>query len=262
MSSSDQSPERRQQDTVIVEDITHEEDIKRLLRTMADHQISLYVRMGEVKETLQEMAKRNSDDLRSLMELMKATLAPQGLPAPPQQAGEAAAGTKVIAATANTPAVPTEAMMAAAGSPGAMAGRQLAGGGTHGGGGEGADPQGGAARRAGPGSGQGNHGPGLLPTPTAQEMAARRGKAKMPGYDSVEMEFEPMDQETGRGRTQSNRGPNERRAVWARSAEEMSLIDQAREWAEPESQRGPRRGDRPPDRSKMGDGWLNHEGRP
>ncbi|CAL1389668.1 unnamed protein product [Linum trigynum] len=240
MSSSDHSPERRQQDTVTVEDITHEEDIKRLLRTMADHQTSLHVRMGEVNETLQEMAKRNSDDLRSLMELMKATLAPQGLPAPPQQAGEAAAGTKVIAATANLPAVPTEAMTAA---------RQLAGGGAHGGGGEGADPQGGAARRAGPGSGQGNHGPGLLPTPTAQEMAARRGKAKMPGYDSVEMDFEPMDQETGRGRTQSNRRPNERRAVWARSAEEMSLIDQAREWAEPESQRGPRRGDRPPDRS-------------
>ncbi|CAL1411851.1 unnamed protein product [Linum trigynum] len=71
-----------------------------------------------------------------------------------------------------------------------------------------------------------------------------------------------MDQETGRGRTQSNREPNERRAVWARSAEEMSLIDQAREWAEPESQRGPRRGDRPPDRSKTGDGWLNREGRP
>ncbi|CAL1411852.1 unnamed protein product [Linum trigynum] len=163
-----------------VEDITHEEDIKRLLRTIVDHQISLHVRMGEVNETLQEMAKRNSDDMRSLMELMKATLAPQGLPAPPQQAGEAAAGTKVIAATTKTPVVPTEAMTATAGSPGATAVRQLAGGGAHGGG-EGADPQGGAARRAGPGLGQRNHGLGLLPSLTAQEMAARHGKPKMPG---------------------------------------------------------------------------------
>ncbi|CAL1352823.1 unnamed protein product [Linum trigynum] len=49
-------------------------------------------------------------------------------------------------------------------------------------------------------------GPGLLPTPTAEEIAALRGKAKMPGYDNVvqnpcfkPMGPSPMEGETGRG---------------------------------------------------------------
>ncbi|CAL1353880.1 unnamed protein product [Linum trigynum] len=153
MSSSDQSPERRLQETVTVEDIPHEEDIKRLLRTMADDQISLHVRMGEVNETLQEMYRMNSDDLRSLMELIKATLAPQGLPAPPQQTGEAGTGARGIATMAITVARPTEVMAAAEEVSGAREARPRTEDGECGGGNSGVVPPGDAARRAGKGSG-------------------------------------------------------------------------------------------------------------
>ncbi|CAL1404148.1 unnamed protein product [Linum trigynum] len=49
------------------------------------------------------------------------------------------------------------------------------------------------------------NGPGLLPTPTGEEIAAIRGKAKMPGYDNVvqnpcfnPMGSQPMEREMGR----------------------------------------------------------------
>ncbi|CAL1400998.1 unnamed protein product [Linum trigynum] len=210
------------------------------------------------------MSRRNSDDLRSLMELMKATLAPQGLPTPSQQVGEAAAGAKEIVTMAITAAASTEVIPAPEEAPGVRAARPHAEGGERGGGSSVPVSPGDAVRRAGQGSGQPNHGTGVLPTPTAQELAAMRGKAKLSGYDSVggEMGFEPMSSKAGRGRVQGNRGPTERRADWARSAEEISLIDQSREWAESDPQGRPWASDHHPNRLGLVRGWSDREGRP
>ncbi|CAL1388852.1 unnamed protein product [Linum trigynum] len=60
--------------------------------------------------------------------------------------------------------------------------------------------------RVGPGTDGPRSGPGLLPTPTTEEIAALRGKTKMPGYDNVvqnpcfkPMGPSPMEGEMGRG---------------------------------------------------------------
>ncbi|CAL1382894.1 unnamed protein product [Linum trigynum] len=87
------------------------------------------------------MSRRNNDDLSSLVELMRATLAPQGLPAPPQKVGEVATGAKEAATTAittatfeGTTAAQTGAVAVAKEPPGSRDARLRAEGGEHDGG--------------------------------------------------------------------------------------------------------------------------------
>ncbi|CAL1383961.1 unnamed protein product [Linum trigynum] len=121
------------------------------------------------------------------------------------------------------------------------------------------------AAEFGPGAGAGpvraglGVGPGLLPTPTAQEIAARKGKAKMPGYDTdgpprnngPRLLGHYTNVHNGLGWLELEDGPE---------YDKLGLADQQAMCAEPEmDQRGPGGPRRAAD--QLGQGGSAHGGR-
>ncbi|CAL1369211.1 unnamed protein product [Linum trigynum] len=181
-------------DGVVMEDVTELEAVKLVVHEHSDALARLEVGLARV----QADAKEDADDLRQRLEdLMWAIASLQekgdrsgGAPIPAESAsgGGGATGAAETAATAageaavgGTAATPAGAALAkdgggaSAAAPAALAGASIA------------KAEGSRAADTGPGRADRTAvglGLGLLPTPTAQEIAARKGKAKMPGYDT------------------------------------------------------------------------------
>ncbi|CAL1359732.1 unnamed protein product [Linum trigynum] len=236
-------------DGVVMEDVTELEAVKLVVHEHSD----ALARLEEDLARVQADAKADADDLRwRLEDLMRAIASLHakgdglgGAPTPAEAGSEGGgdAGASAAAATAAGEAVAGGTPAAA--TPAAQGGVALA----KVGGGEGAAKaaavQAGAPlvtaegnRPAGTGPGRVDRtavglGSGLLPTPTAQEIAARKGKAKMAGYDA---DGPPM----GNGSGPLGHYTNVHNGLGWLDLEEgpeydqLNLADQQAQWAEPE----------------------------
>ncbi|CAL1381276.1 unnamed protein product [Linum trigynum] len=198
----------------VVVDETESDDLQASMRTIMAMQLRTDANMEEVRAEVDE-AKRDRDMIMQILtgmqEEQRRVVAALGLDGGDRceeaaaKAGNAAAvgqlagagGGKSTAASAASSAAAVPAAVEAVAGPGGEATAATLGQ-------TGTD-------RVGPVTDGSRAGPGLLPTPTAEEIAALRGKAKMSGYDNVvqnpyfkPMGPSPMEGEMGRGQRTSD----------------------------------------------------------